>query len=267
MRVKTTARNCLYLNWALPVARMPVLPPPLRYEVHELSGERFAFLSALFFRHQGLGLAGLPLLRLAYPQLNVRVYVVDREGIPGVLFRRMLVPVWVLPGMRLVSKHPATAARLHYPRSGNRHPGDEFWHWRAETAEGRLTVRARASSPCLGAGPNLGSWPQMVDYFRQRPLGYSLASDGLRRIETSHPAVPVWPMKAQVEETSLLESCLGHRPWPELHSAFLCPEIPFIFELDAPKIKVLKAPTSPIKAATGPAMLRRRRRDRRAPAA
>lgn len=265
MRVKTTARHCLYLNWALPMAWMPPVPAPLRYQVHELSGERYAFLSALLFRHQGLGLAGLPVPRFAYPQLNVRVYVVDREGIPGVLFRRMLVPGWVLPGMRLLSKHPADAARLHYPRPGRKPPDDEFWRWRAESDEGRLWVRAQASSPCVGAGPSLGSWPQTVDYFRQRPHGYSLATDGLRLIDTSHPEVPVWPMKAEIEETGLLESCLGHQPWPQLHSAFLCPAIPFIFELATPRIKVLKAPTTPMTA-TDPAMLRGRRRDGRAAA-
>ena len=255
MRVKTTVRDLLYLNWALPMERMPPLPCPLRYEVHELSGERFAFLSALFFRHQGLGLAGLPLLRFAYPQLNVRVYVLDREGVPGVLFRRMLVPGWILPGMRLASKHPASIARLRFPRLDGKEPGDEPRRWRASTSEGKLCVRAAAASPSLGFGPRLGTWPQTIDYFRQRPLGYSLASDGLRRIETTHPAVPVWPMKAEVEETSLLESCLDHRPWPALHSAFLCPEVPFIFELAAPRIKALKVPTSPL-AATDPAMLR-----------
>ncbi len=265
MRVKTTARDLLYLNWALPMEWMPQLPPPLRYEVHEFSGERFAFLSALFFRHQGLGLAGLPLLRFGYPQLNVRVYVLDREGVPGVLFRRMLVPGWVLPGVRLASKHPASGARLRFPRLNGSKPGDEPSRWRATTAEGKLSVRATASSPCVGVGPRLGTWPQTVAYFRQRPLGYSLASDGLRRIETTHPAVPVWPMKAEVEETSLLESCLGHRPWPALHSAFLCPKVPFIFELAAPKIKALKVPARSL-AATDPAMLRDRMRGGRSAA-
>ena len=62
---------------------------------------------------------------------------------------------------------------------------------------------------------------------------------GLRRIDTEHAAVAVWPLTAEVTDASLLEAALplsggdgaGPLPWPPLHSAWLCPEIPFVFEL------------------------------------
>jgi hypothetical protein len=271
MKVKTTARDCLYLNWSLPVDALPPAPAPLRYDAHRLGKERVVLVSALFFRHQGLRLAGLPLLRVAYPQLNVRVYVLDRDGTPAVLFRRMMVPLWVWPGARLASRHPVSVARLEVPRpergdvSFEARAGDSEagWVWSSAAVEGALRVRAWPSSPRCGSGPELGSWEQTVDYFRMRPRGYSWSRDGLRKVETSHPAVAVWPMAAEVMEAAMLEACFGYRPWPALHSAFLCPEIPFIFQLAAPRIPSL-APAPARVGAADPVTLRDRRPGRTA---
>jgi hypothetical protein len=74
----------------------------------------------------------------------------------------------------------------------------------------------------------------MVEYFRQRPRGYSRRGGGLARVETRHPPAPTWPVRAVIEDHGLLRLCappLGLDPWPPLHSAWLCPEIAFAFEL------------------------------------
>lgn len=259
MKLRTLARDCLYLNWALLEEQLPEAPEPLRYEVHEVGGERYVFASALLFRHQGMRLAALPALRLSYPQLNFRLYVQDGDGIPSVLFRRMLVPVWALPGGWLV-RQPVAPARFDFPRGPLETAQDDGgaaggWRWRVSQG-GSLAVAARQAAPRVGAGPRFTSWEAAVSYFRHRPRGYSLGHGGLHRIETQHPRVNVWPMAAEVLEASLLERCLSLAPWPDLHSAFLCPEIPFLFELSA-EPEVAHARRSAAAVAADPAMLSR----------
>jgi hypothetical protein len=86
----------------------------------------------------------------------------------------------------------------------------------------------------VGHGPRLGSWEQTVEYFQERPRGYLADGGELHKIESAHPAAAVWPLQAEVASGTLLTALLplgGGVSWPALHSAFLCPEIPFAFEL------------------------------------
>ncbi|HTQ79664.1 MAG TPA: DUF2071 domain-containing protein, partial [Thermoanaerobaculia bacterium] len=106
MMLQSVVRDCLYLNWALPAAALPPLPPPLRYQLHPFQGEDHAFASAVLFQQEGLHLARLPSLRLSYPQCNLRLYVLDGDGVPSVLFCSMLMPLWLVPGVRLLSHQP-----------------------------------------------------------------------------------------------------------------------------------------------------------------
>ena len=97
----------------------------------------------------------------------------------------------------------------------------------------------------VGEGPRLGSWEDAVRYFQERPRGYALASGELHRISSEHPPVPVWPLKAEVDGDGLLPRLFDVPPgthWPGLHSAWLCPEIPFVFELGI----ILRVPTAPV---------------------
>ena len=96
--LQTTVRDCLYLNWALPAESLPEPPAPLRYQLHLWQGRYWVFASALLFHQDALHLTALPRLRFGYPQLNVRLYMLDEDGVPSVLFRRMLMPAWVVPG-------------------------------------------------------------------------------------------------------------------------------------------------------------------------
>src|SRR6185295_16606074 len=246
---RTTVRDCLYLNWALPAESLPVPPAPLRHQLHAWQGRDWVFASALLFHQDSLHFTALPRLRLGYPQLTLRLCVLDDEGVPSVLFRKMLMPAWVAPGVRMIMHQPASRARLHFPRPSRDLNGGP-WLWQAER-HGKLEVRAWPHSPVLGEGPRLGAWEDAVRYFQDRPRGYAMASGVLQRIAARHPPVPVWPLQAEVEGDGLLPRLLdlseGTR-WPALHSAWLCPEIPFVFELGL-VLRVPQVPSMPQPAA------------------
>jgi hypothetical protein len=255
MMLQMTVRDCLYLNWALPADALPEPVAPLRYQVHSWKGSDYVFASALLFHQDAVHFSALPLLRFGYPQLNLRLYVLDRDGVPSVLFRRMLMPSWVVPGVRLVTHQPASRARLDFPRP-SRQAGDGPWLWKVERG-GSLEVRAWQDSPQIGEGPRIGSWEQTVRYFYERPRGYAESAGVLHKIEARHPPADYWPLRVEMSGDEMLGRLLslnggdngnGGLHWPGLHSAWLCPEIPFVFELGlVPKVKV--APSMPQPAA------------------
>jgi len=256
VKLRTVVRDCLFLNWALPVESLPEPPAPLRYQRHAWQGRDHVFVSALLFHHDAVRWSAFPLLRVGYPQLNVRLYVIDEEGIPSVLFQRELMPAWVAPGVRLISHHPAASARLDFPRP-SRQAGADSWSWRAERG-GTLTVRAWVHSPTFGEGPRIGGWDETVRYFQERPRGYAVHGGALHRVDASHPPVEgVWPLAAEVGGDALLRRLVplasglpdpgqgtpamrpqdGHGLWPALHSSWLCPEMPFSIAFDlVPKV-------------------------------
>lgn len=246
MILRSVVRDCLFLNWALPVEALPEPPCPLRYQVHSWQGRDYVFASALLFFNEEFRLPLLPLIRLSYPQFNFRFCTLDGDGVPSVLFHTILVPLWVVPGARLVAKQPAARARFRYPRPSRRPPARP-WRWTVISQEA-LEVSAQEESPGVGPGPRFPSWEETVEYMRQRPRGYAQGPWGLRKIETSHPAVDIWPLRAQVEKADLLLRTLPGLPsWPELHSAWLCPEIPFVFELArAPRPVLAKGVPRPV---------------------
>jgi hypothetical protein len=236
MVLRTTLRDCLYLNWALPAPVLPPVPEPLRHDLHPAAGREWGFASALLFYQDALRVRGLPLARVSFPQLNLRFNVLDGEGQPAVYFRRMLAPFWVVPGARLLAGQPVRGARLAFPRPSE-DPEAEEWTWRAGAeGEGGLEVTGRRGAAPPGAGPELGSWEETVRYFRERRRGYSRAGSKLRRIETRHPRSPVWPMKVELGAAGLVAEGLGLDAEGAaalaegLHSAWLCPEMALIFE-------------------------------------
>lgn len=252
MRLGTKARDCLYLNWALPRQAVPEPPPSLRYEVHQAGGDEFVFASALLFRLEGLHSPSLPFLRISYPQLSLRLYVTDADGTPAVLFSRIVVPYWVVPVSRFLGRQPAQGGFFSFPEpsfdtasgaSGNGDGSrvgtvseDGEWIWSLQR-RGRLEVRGKVASPRVGPGPDLGGWQRTVDYIRRRPLGYVQWDGGLRSLTKSHPTVPVWPMAVDLDATEMLQSSFPRVEagiWTRPHSAWLCPEIPFTFEVGRP---------------------------------
>lgn len=241
MMLRTVVRDCLFLNWALPVEALPEPPAPLRYQLHSWQGGDYVFASALLFHHNTVHLSALPRFSMTYPQLNLRLYVLDRDGQPSVLFRRMLMPLWLAPGVRLMTHQPVRAARLDFPRP-SRTLDEGAWRWRIEHG-GLAEVMAWPDSPRVGEGPKLGNWEQTVRYFTERTSGYVEGARGagiLHRVDAEHPPSTVWPLRAEVQGVGLFRHLLAVPPlsengggpvWPALHSTWLCPEIPFVFEL------------------------------------
>lgn len=252
--LRTVVRDCLYLNWAFPAEMLPSLPEPLRYEEHLEGGVSYSFGSALLFRHEHLHLAGLPFLRFSYPQFHLRFYVRDHDDVPSVFFQSILVPGWVVPSARWVAHQPAVAAQFRYPEPSSGTEGDE-WRWEV-VREVPLRLSARMALPRISSGPSLGNWDRTVDYFRLRSRGYILAPGGLHPVETSQRSVPLWPLQVSIEDPSLLLSCLqlnGDREWPDSHSAWLCPEVPYQFELSFDTLRQTLR-SSPAPVAPDPAM-------------
>ena len=253
--VRTIVRDCLYLNWAFPEEALPSLPEPLRYETHVDDGVRVVFGSALLFRHERLHVAGLPFLRLSYPQLNFRFYVTDHEEVPSIFLHRLLVPHWVVPSSRWLAGQPSVGGRFSFPVP-SLEDDTGSWQWEVHR-DASLKLTACQGSPQVGAGPSLGSWERMTSYFSQRRRAYLVSAGGLRSVETSQRSVPIWPLSIEIQDRQLLDFCLPlpeDTVWPELHSAWLCPEIPFVFELDtaASREALRRAATT---VATDPAML------------
>src|SRR5262249_35482729 len=149
-----------------------------------------------------------------------------------------------------VSEQPAVAARLRFPRPSVE-PGDGEWRWWVEKGA-ELRVRAWQDSPAPGHGPKIGSWEQTVDYFTERLRGYAAQDGRLPPGSAEHPRAAVWPLRVEVSELGLLSQLLPlthGATWPALHSAWLCPEIPFVFELGLmPRMQV--APSLPQAAAS-----------------
>ena len=264
MRLGTKARDCLYVNWAIPRSAVPEPPHPLRYEVHEQGGEEFVLASALLFRFQGLHNRALPFLRISYPQLSLRLYVTDGDGTPAVLFVRVVVPYWVVPVSRLFGRQPAQGGFFSYPepsadaaasiddldaiaevfsgngagsRAGTVSEAGE-WVWSLQRS-GRLEIRGSLASPTKGTGPDLGGWKRTVDYVRRRPVGYVHWDGRLRRLKKSHGTVPVWPLAVEIGETDVLNAAFPQvdpEVWKHPHSSGLCPEMPFTFEVGRPRL-------------------------------
>lgn len=233
LRLQTVVRDCLFLNWAVRPEALPPPPQSLRYEV--LGGPQgdFVFVSAVLFRQEGMHLTSLPLPRLSYPQCNVRVSVLDAEGQPSVWFWREMVPLWVVPGARLIGSQPATPAGFDYPHP-SRDATAASWTWKVEAGSALVATASRGAG-VVGEGPAFASWNALVDSLRLRARGYALSGSSLHRVAASQPAVATWPLRAEVEDAALVaEAAPGAAlALPRLHSAWLCPEIPFVFELAA----------------------------------
>jgi len=230
--LKTIGRDCLFLNWALPAGALPPLASPLRYDSLTWEGDRYVFLSAALFRQQILDLPGIRFPSVSYPQLSLRLCTLDGQGLPSFYLCNLLLPAWVLPSVRLVARQQAKAATFAYPPQGAQ-PAERSLLWRVKRQR-QLEVVVSQGMTEPGPGPALGSWEQRVTYFQRRNRWYFGGADGLRLLEVKSRDVQAVPVAARVEDAGLLSSCMPGElegGWPDLHSAWLSPEIPFVFEL------------------------------------
>ncbi|MEL7060919.1 MAG: DUF2071 domain-containing protein [Acidobacteriota bacterium] len=239
----TTARDCLYLNWAVPAAALPEPPSPLRYELHAGEGVDQVFVTALLFRLSKLRPRGLPVARLSYPQMSLRLYVLDGDGVPSVLFRRLIVPPWVVPVSRWLGRQPARAGLFSFPRPSRSALRDgDGWRW-VLRCRGTLQVEAQLASPQIGPGPDLGDWRSTLLHFRSRQRAYVHRDGAVRRLDRTQPPGDVWPVRAHVQSAAPIVEALpgvaAHR-WSAPHSAWLCPEIALRFALRGAPLAALR---------------------------
>ncbi len=234
MSTRIVARDCLYLNWAVPREGLPEPPPPLRWDVRGKGDDSFVFASALLFR---LERARLTFFKLSYPQFHLRLCTLDGEGSPSFFLQAALTPTWALPGARLLERQPAVTGSFDFPRPG-RSPSGRSFRWTVRRRKS-LEVSALEGSLPAGVGPSLGSWEHMVAYFQRRDPVYFAAGEGLRKIEIGQRATAV-PVAAEIGCQDLLGECLELAGgWPGLHSAFFCPETRFVFAFDKGRERAL----------------------------
>ncbi|MEM6453464.1 MAG: DUF2071 domain-containing protein [Acidobacteriota bacterium] len=261
MRLATVARDCLYVHWLLPRALAPSLPAPLRYEVHAHGGAPYVFASAQWFQVDSLHASTMPLLRASYPQLNLRLYAFDDDGVPSVYFPRLLVPLWITPAARLLARQPLEAAHFRVPAPT---PSvDPALDGASSMAPRRWLVR-RAETLSLIAAPAVRGnfdravpWVDPTRHLRRRIRGYvPWGASGVRAIRTWHPSAasaPAQPMDVEMTCVDLLASTFGvdDSLWLHPHGACLCAEIPVAFDLmRLPRVAPAPAPTPTPAAAS-----------------
>jgi hypothetical protein len=238
-------RDALWVNWALPRRALPAVPEPLSPDLLGTGAAEVGFVSLVLFQQRRLRVASLPVVRLSFPQCNLRVLTRDAERVASALFLRELVPAWVVPIARMVARQPASAAIFHV---GSDPGGVQRWRFEAgEPLELVATPGAPAPAP-----PLPGSWPETVAFFRERSRGYVGRAGRLRRLSAAHPGAEGLPMRAEVRDASWLAARLpGVDPdtWRHPHSSFLIPSIllsvAIASSLEPKPAEPLAAPTTP----------------------
>lgn len=259
MILETALADALYLNWAIPISRLPPPPAGLRYDRSERGGESLAFFSLVLFRQVGLHLRGASWLALSYPQVNARLYVRDAANTASVLLLRQLVPGWAVPVGRLVGGPPVSAAVCDFPdglprtmpqKAGNGRrleQDDRTWRW-GFSAGARFAVAAEVGGVHEPGSEVSGqSWETDVAFFRDRTRAFWLRSETLRRAESEHPAATFLPVSARIERADWLETFLSFAPsrgWSELHSAFLVPRVQVVFAFGSARDLPVAAPVA-----------------------
>lgn len=231
MKLRTVVRDSLYLTWALPSGVLPPPPRPLRRETHLWEGEPYTFVSLVLAHQEGLRVRKLPFLRLSYPQLNLITYVLDADREPAVLLLRVLVPSWMVPGARLITRYPVSGARFDCPRPSEE-PERESWRWCVER-DRELVVEARRGAARLDGGPRFGSWRALVEHLRGRRSVYADSPSGLRKVDLEVPVKPAWPLAADIERGELLPELLPlpeGMSWPRPYAAWLDAELPLLLD-------------------------------------
>jgi len=231
MILQTTVKDCLFLNWALPLEELPAPPKPLRYQVHEWEDRQVVFANALLFRHERLRSVGLPLVRFSSPQFALRLCTLD-EGGPSSLFTTLIVSSWMVPVARIAARIPATQGYFNYPSLDKGLASDAF-RWSVRRRR-RLALTAVPGEQAIGYGPSLGDWKSTIDYFWRRPHAYVSTPRGLNEIAATQRPADVSPMRVEFQDTGLLQRAqpIGDGSgWGRLHSAWLCPSVRFVFEL------------------------------------
>lgn len=229
MIFRAEIRDCLFLNWALPLSAAPEPPEALRYDIREGTAGPFVFASTLLCRQGRIEVESLPVPWIDAPVAQIHFCTLDEDGVPSVLIRAVMVPRWLAAGAHWVVRQPAKAARMTFP---HRVEGSTEWRWEVERG-GRLVVNGSLEAPHPGSGPQIGSWEETVAYFRRRAVGYFESFGTLRRLELRRSRSEVTPVRAEIVEDGLVFRCLGgeaSKTPASLHSAWLSSAMSVAYE-------------------------------------
>lgn len=177
-------RDVAYLHWRVDPGRaQSLLPPGLHVDTFDGS----AWVGLVAFHMVDIGLPRLPAVPYlgTFPETNVRTYVRDDDGRPGVWFHSLeasrLLPVGTA---RAAYALPYMWARMAITRSDGavRYASRRIWPG-PRGAGGVITVRPRGE-PIT---------PSELDVFLTARWGlYSASRSGLRHAPVDHPA---WPLR------------------------------------------------------------------------
>lgn len=176
-------RDLLFLHWEVsPEVIRPTLPPGLEPDLHE--GR--AFLGIVPFVMAGVRPAFLPAVPgiSAFPELNLRTYVRDRAGVPGVWFHSLDAARWLAVAIARRFFHlPYHTARMDVVRA----------------AAGGFTHRSRRRSG--GDGSSFGWIPgealpapaagSLEHFLVERYRFYATDGTRLFRGAVAHPPYPL----------------------------------------------------------------------------
>ena len=168
----------LFLHWRISPARIQdTLPPGLT--VDTLDGDAYLGLTPFFMRNVRIvGVPALPWFSF-FQELNVRTYVFDRDGIPGVWFYSLdCNRAWAAFGARVLGALPYFLAEMN-ARCGE---------WIEYSCRRRATSEIARFRYCP-RGENRDATPESLEFFlleRYYLFAYRRATRSLFRSQVAH---------------------------------------------------------------------------------
>jgi uncharacterized protein YqjF (DUF2071 family) len=168
--------SLLFSHWQLPPSRIQqTLPAGLTVDTYE--GEAFVGITPFFMRNvRPVGLPAVPWLS-EFQELNVRTYVFDRHGVPGIWFYSLNCnqPLAVVAARALTG--------LPYSNAEMNSTVDEFINYSCRRDQTSQTARYRYR----GFGDAREADPSALEFFLlDRYYLYSVRGDSLVREQVSH---------------------------------------------------------------------------------
>ena len=186
-------QNPLLFSWPVADAALdPLLPPGLELDRWEDS----AYISLVGLRFDNMRVFGVPALRRAYDEINLRFYVrrrvVGEDGRPGVVFLRQLVPHRLTElAARVMYGEPFETAPTGHEFHGHYASGTMLadcvaYHW-CEKGRRQRFWAAADEAPMIAEPGSLG------EFLTSRYWGYNgKPSAGVR---TYHLTRPDWQVR------------------------------------------------------------------------
>lgn len=204
-------RHLTFLHWPVAVERIQrLLPPGLRVDTFEDA----AYIGVVPFTMHSIRLRGLPPLPglSASHETNVRTYVIDEEGVPGVWF-------FSLDAENPVFVHTARAwYRLNYVlASMSLHASSDAVKYISRRRHGGVASHVETK---IRAGSNVAT-PGSLDHFLvERYALYAFARGRLWRGRVSHDPYPLVKASCECVDEGLVAAAGITRPDIEPHVLF-----------------------------------------------